>query len=335
MKLGISFFILALLVWVVIRFNKRANPTPSKFSHNTTVEVLWTAIPVVILLIIALPSFELLGVEDTMPDGQVFPYEEVADQTEFGFPNDFPASRMVSKERHIEVAAVGAAGAKRTLQVGRDFDVFDLGEETVRVVLAEALPEGERLEITAGRSRVGRKPVLGFLGRDRSEIVPAPTVTIKATGYQWGWAYSYPDFGDFEFDALMQSEEEAGRELFRLATTNDIVVPAGETIRVITSARDVIHSWTIPEFGVKIDAIPGRLNETWFHTDQERMFYGQCSEICGKDHAFMPISVRVVPREEFEAWVDEKRELEGLEPLFGNQELAAVTGGAAAQATLQ
>ncbi|GGY53044.1 cytochrome c oxidase subunit II [Parvularcula lutaonensis] len=332
MKVGISLLILGLIIWVVLRFNKRANPNPAKFSHNTLVEVIWTAVPVFILLIIAVPSFELLQVEDVMPDGQVFEYEKQPGQTQFGFANDFPESRMVTKERHIEVAAISDSGAKRLLQADDDFEVAGLGEERVLVTLKQPLPANERLVITAGRSRVGAGPVLGLFGPDRSEIVPAPTLTIKATGYQWGWAYSYPEYGDFEFDALMAPPEATTEELYRLATTNDIVVPAGETVRIITTARDVIHSWAMPAFGIKIDAIPGRLNETWFKTDIETTFYGQCSEICGKDHSFMPISLRVVSREEFEAWIDERRELEGMEPMFANQELAAAEQSGAARA---
>ncbi|MEE4210185.1 MAG: cytochrome c oxidase subunit II, partial [Parvularcula sp.] len=223
------------------------------------------------------------------------------------------------------------------LLADNDYEASGLGQEQVFVNLAEPLPAGERLVITAGRSRVGRKPLFGFIGKDEARIVPAPTVTIKATGYQWGWAYSYPDYGDFEFDALMAPPNATTEELYRLATTNDIVVPAGETIRVITTGRDVIHSWAMPAFGVKIDAIPGRLNETWFYVEAENTYYGQCSEICGKDHSFMPISVRVVSRDEFEAWVDERRALDGLEPLFDGQtqEVAAVGGSAAQAAALQ
>ena len=334
MKLGISFFVLGLLVWVAVRYNKKANPEPSKFSHNTPVEVAWTVIPVLILLIIAVPSFELLQVEDKMPDGQVYEYEKQSG-TLFGFENDFPEARMVNKKRHIEVAAVADSGERRLLQPGRDYDVEGLGDPQVTVKLAEALPGSEHLMIRAGRTRVGKKKVLGVFGSDRSEIVPAPSITIKATGFQWGWKYSYPDFGDYEFTALMLSEQEAGKDLYRFATDNDIVIPEGETIRLITTAEDVIHSWAMPAFGVKIDAIPGRLNETWFYTEKKNTYYGQCSEICGKDHAFMPISIKVVTREEFEAWVDQRREDEGLEPMFGQQNLAAVQGGASVQAALK
>jgi cytochrome c oxidase subunit 2 len=336
MKLLISFLVLGLIVWVLIRYNAKANPVPRRFSHNTLVEVLWTLGPVLILLIIAIPSFDLLYLEDTMPDGQVYEYEETTG-TQFAFTNEFPSSRMVESTRHIEVAAVGADGSRRLLQADDDFVVSGLGEEQVVVDLAEPLPAGERVVITAGRSRVGSKPLFGMFGTDNTKIVPAPTITIKATGYQWGWAYSYPDFGDFEFDALMAPPNATTEELYRLATTNDIVVPAGETVRVITTGRDVIHSWAMPAFGIKIDAIPGRLNETWFYVEDENTYYGQCSEICGKDHAFMPISVRVVSRDEFEAWVDERREFEGLEPLFTGtaQELAAAGGNAASSAALK
>jgi cytochrome c oxidase subunit 2 len=334
MKLLISFFVLGLLVWVMIRYNAKANPIPKKFSHNTLVEVMWTAIPVAILVIIAIPSFDLLYLEDVMPDGQVHEYDEAPGQTDFQFANDFPESRMVKKERHLDVFTVRGE-ERRLLQPGEDFEVEGLGDEMVLVRLENPLPAGERLRIVAGRSRVGAKKALGLFGEDTTRVIQAPTLTIKATGYQWGWAYSYPDYGDFEFDALMAPPDATTEELYRLATTNDIVVPAGETVRVITTARDVIHSWAMPAFGVKIDAIPGRLNETWFQTDRETTFYGQCSEICGKDHAFMPISVRVVSREEFEAWVDERRELEGMEPFFAGQELAAAKSGEERQAALQ
>ncbi|MEM9810821.1 MAG: cytochrome c oxidase subunit II transmembrane domain-containing protein [Pseudomonadota bacterium] len=317
MKVGISLLILGLLLYVVFRFNKRANPVPKKFSHNTAIEIIWTALPVFILLIIAVPSFDLLFIEDKMPDTQTFDYEE-SRTTEFAFENDFPASRRAVRNRHVEVRAVDPAGDQRLLQAGDDYEVSGLGDEVVRVTLSQPLPSGERLQIAAGRTRVGKKPVLGLFGSDEATLVPAPTLTIKATGYQWGWAYSYPDYGDFEFDALIAPEGSVPAELYRLAATNAVVVPAGETVRVVTTGRDVIHSWAMPAFGIKIDAVPGRLNETWFYTEQENTYYGQCSEICGKDHAFMPIQLRVVSRDAFEAWVDERRALDGMEPLFVN-----------------
>ena len=314
MKLLISFFILGLIVWVAVRYNKHANPVAGKFSHNTVVEVVWTAVPILILLIIALPSFDLLYLEDTMPDGQKELYRPGG--RVFEYRNDFADSRLIEKNRHLEVAVVDVETGNRELLETGAYEVQGFGEEMLTISLAEALPTSQRLEVTGGRSRVGAKPILGLFGEDRSRIVPAPSLTIKASGYQWGWAYNYPDFGDFEFNALIAPSDTVPAELYRLAATNDVVVPAGETVRVITTGRDVIHSWAMPAFGVKIDSIPGRLNETWFYVEQEGMYYGQCSEICGKDHAFMPIAVRVVSRPEFEAWVDEQRELAGQEPLF-------------------
>ena len=330
MKLLISFFILALIVWVAVRYNKHANPVAGKFSHNTAIEVIWTGVPILILLIIAVPSFDLLYLEDTMPDGKKEMYAPGG--RVFQYDNDFADSRLIEKTRHLEVATVDVETGVRRLLTSDEYEVDGFGEESLTVALAETLPMSQRLEITGGRSRVGAKPVLGLFGEDRSRIVPAPTITLKATGYQWGWAYAYPDFGDFEFDALLAPAGSVPEELYRLAATNDVVVPAGETVRVITTGRDVIHSWAMPAFGVKIDSIPGRLNETWFYVEEEGTYYGQCSEICGKDHAFMPIAVRVVSRPEFEAWIDEQRTLSGEEPLFSNAETltAAVSSDAVA-----
>ena len=321
MKLLISFFVLGLIVWVAVRYNKHANPVARRFSHNTAVEIAWTAVPVLILIIIAIPSFDLLYLEDQMPDGQVERYEPGGQV--FRFENDFAERRLIEKARHLEVAVVDVESGERRLLETDDYEVAGYGEPELTIRLAEALPATQSLEVIGGRSRVGAKPVLGLFGADQSRIVPAPSLTIKATGYQWGWAYTYPDFGEFEFDALLAPAETVPRELYRLAATNAVVVPAGETVRVITTGRDVIHSWAMPAFGVKIDAIPGRLNETWFYTEQENTYYGQCSEICGKDHAFMPIEVRVVSRPEFEAWVDEQRALNGEEPMFGEAEQVA------------
>ena len=130
--------------------------------------------------------------------------------------------------------------------------------------------------------------------------VPKADITIKATGKQWYWSYSYPDNGKFEFDSLMATDKQPRL----LAVDNEIVVPVNKIIRVQVTGADVIHSFAIPSFGIKIDAVPGRLNETWFTSTKEGMFYGQCSELCGKDHAFMPIAVRVVNDQEFAAWVE-------------------------------
>ena len=322
MKLLISFFVLGLIVWVAVRYNKNANPVARKFSHNTAVEIAWTAVPVLILIIIAIPSFDLLYLEDKMPDGQVSRYEP-GGQT-FVYENDFAERRRIEEDRHLEVSVVDVATGERRLLEADDYEVEGFGDDELTIRLARALPATQQLEILGGRTRVGAKPVLGLFGEDRSRIIPAPSLTIKATGYQWGWAYAYPDFGTFEFDALIAPADTVPSELYRFAATNPVVVPEGETVRVIVTGRDVIHSWAMPAFGVKIDAIPGRLNETWFYTDQENTYYGQCSEICGKDHAFMPIEVRVVSRPEFEAWVDEQRALNGEEPMFGPADADAV-----------
>ena len=194
----ITLFVLALLVAVVVKFNARANPVPSRTTHNTLLEVAWTLIPVLILVTIAVPSFRLL-----------------------------------------------------------------------------------------------------FLELD----VPKADITIKATGKQWYWSYAYPDNGKFEFDSLMAQDKKPRL----LAVDNEMVVPVNKVIRVQTTGADVIHTWAIPSFGVKIDAIPGRLNETWFKATKVGMYYGQCSELCGKDHAFMPIAVRVVSDQEFTAWVEDAK----------------------------
>jgi cytochrome c oxidase subunit II len=191
----ITLFVLALLVVCVVKFNSRANPTPSRTTHNTLIEVAWTLIPVLILVGIAVPSFRLL-----------------------------------------------------------------------------------------------------FLELD----IPKADLTIKATGKQWYWSYAYPDNGKFEFDSLMAQDKQPRL----LGVDNEMVVPVNKIVVVQTTGADVIHSFAVPAFGIKIDAIPGRLNETWFKATKTGMFYGQCSELCGKDHAFMPIAVRVVSDQEFAAWVE-------------------------------
>jgi len=135
--------------------------------------------------------------------------------------------------------------------------------------------------------------------------VPTPDLTVKAAGKQWFWSYSYPDNGNFEFDSLMVADNDLKPGQPRLLTVdNEMVVPVNKVVHVLVTGADVIHSFTVPSFGIRIDAIPGRINETWFKATTEGMFYGQCSELCGKDHSFMPISVRVVSASEFTAWVD-------------------------------
>lgn len=201
---AITLFVLALLVWIIVRYNKRANPVPAKFSHNTALEVVWTLVPVLILVFIAIFSFRLL-----------FAYNDM----------------------------------------------------------------------------------------------PKPDVTIKAVGYQWYWGYEYPDQEIPEFISNVLPEDEAQQRNvpFRLAATEPMVVPVGKVVRVQVTGADVIHAFAVPSFGIKIDAVPGRLNETWFRAEREGVYYGQCSELCGRDHAFMPITVRVVNDRDFAAWIEQAR----------------------------
>jgi cytochrome c oxidase subunit 2 len=219
----ITAFVLALLVIVMVRFNARANPTPSRTTHNTWLEIAWTGLPIIILLAIAAPSFKLLFMQLNLPEAEL---------------------------------------------------------------------------------------------------------TVKATGKQWYWTYSYPDHGRFEFDSLML--QDADRKKISpepprlLAVDNDLVVPVNKNVRVITTGSDVIHAFAVPSFGIKIDAIPGRINETWFRATREGVYYGQCSELCGKDHAFMPIAVRVVSEQAFAAWVEEaKKKFAREEPVPSTNVAAA------------
>jgi len=211
----VTLFVLALLIYVVFRFNEKANPVPSKTTHNALLEVCWTVIPVLILVVIAIPSFRLLKLQ---------------------------------------------------------------------------------LE------------------------VPQADMTLKVTGKQWYWSYEYAqDGGNFGFDSLMLDEKQRAEAIASnkipaaeaprlLAVDNEAVVPVGKTVRVQVTASDVIHKFTVPSFGIKIDAIPGRLNETWFKAEREGIYYGQCSFICGQDHAYMPIAVRVVSQERYAAWLAEAKQ---------------------------
>ncbi|KZL18755.1 Cytochrome c oxidase subunit 2 precursor [Pseudovibrio axinellae] len=212
---AITVFVAVMLLLVMFKFRKKANPTPSRSSHNTMIEVVWTVVPILILVMISVPSFRLL------------------------------------------------------------FKQLDI-------------PEYE--------------------------------MTIKATGYQWYWGYEYADDGmeEVSFDALMLQDDERAELMAEkgltsaevprlLAADYNLVVPVDTTIRVQVTAADVIHSFAVPAFGIKIDAVPYRLNETWFRADNTGMYYGQCSELCGKDHAFMPIAVQVVTREQYKAWADAAR----------------------------
>jgi cytochrome c oxidase subunit 2 len=218
----IAAFVLVLLVVVMVRFNANANPIPSKTTHNTLLEVAWTVVPVLILIMIAVPSFLLLSYQQNTP----------------------PAD-----------------------------------------------------------------------------------LTVKATGKQWYWSYSYPDHGNFEFDSLMLPEKDLKPGQPRLlAVDNEMVVPVNKLVRVLTTGSDVIHAFSVPSFGIKIDSVPGRINETWFQATREGVYYGQCSELCGKDHAFMPIAVRVVSENDFAAWAAQAKQK------FGRSDDARPTAIAAAEA---
>ncbi len=198
----IALFVLVLLAIVVVKFNARANPVPSRTTHNTAIEIIWTVVPVLILVTVAVPSFRLL--------------------------------------------------------------FYQLK-------------------------------------------VPPADLTVKVTGKQWFWSYSYPD-QKFEFDSLMVQDKDlkAGQPRL-LAVDNEMVVPVNKVVRVLVTGADVIHSFSVPSFGIKIDAIPGRLNETWFKAEREGMYYGQCSQLCGRDHAFMPIAVHVVSEKEYTAWLEQAK----------------------------
>ncbi len=216
----ITLFVLAMLVWVMVRYNKKANPTPAKWSHNTTIEVVWTIVPVLILMFIAIFSFRLL-----------YAYHDM----------------------------------------------------------------------------------------------PKPYMTVKATGYQWYWGYEYPDNGISEFVSNVLPEEKAKAQKvpYLLATPEPLVVPVGKPIRVQVTGADVIHAFAVPAFGVISDAVPGRLNETWFTIEKPGVYYGNCRELCGVDHAYMPIEVRAVSQAEFDAWVASR----------GGYKVGAAPAPAAAPAT--
>lgn len=199
----ITLFVLGLLAYVTVRFRAGRNPVPSRTTHNTPIEVIWTVLPVLILVVVAIPSFRLLYAQDR---------------------------------------------------------------------------------------------------------VPPPDITIKATGLQWYWNYTYTDKGNFSYDSMMVEDSDLKPGQPRLlATDRELVVPVGATVKVLVTAADVIHSFAVPAFGIKIDAVPGRLNETWFRVDKAGTYYGECSELCGARHALMPIEVRAVPQAEFDTWLAEQQ----------------------------
>tara|TARA_Y100000992_G_C21216985_1_gene468410 strand:+ start:63 stop:875 length:813 start_codon:yes stop_codon:yes gene_type:complete len=200
--IAISVFVLFLLVYACIRFRASKNPIPSKRTHNVTVEVLWTLIPCLILIVMAVPSFKILYKQDTIPKAEL---------------------------------------------------------------------------------------------------------TIKAVGYQWYWGYEYPD-ENIIFESYMIEEKDLKANQPRLLTVdNEVVVPVNKVVKVLITANDVLHAWALPSFGVKRDAVPGRINETWFKAEKVGTYYGQCSELCGIKHAFMPITVRVVSQEDYDIWLSEAK----------------------------
>jgi cytochrome c oxidase subunit II len=203
---AICLFVLALIVIIVVRFNENRNPTPSRTTHHTLLEVAWTIVPVLILVAISIPSFRLL-----------------------------------------------------------------------------------RMQL----------------------ITPPADIVVKVTGYSWYWGYEYPadQGGGFKFDSNMVEQKDLKTGQPRLLTVdNEMVVPVGKTVKVQVTAADVLHSFAMPSFGIKVDAVPGRLNETWFNADQEGVYYGQCSELCGNGHPYMPITVRVVSEQQYAAWLTEAKQ---------------------------
>ena len=212
--IAISVFVLFLMIYTCIRFRASKNPNPSKTTHNVAVEVLWTLIPCLILIVMAVPSFKILYKQDTIPKADV---------------------------------------------------------------------------------------------------------TVKAVGYQWYWGYEYPD-ENIIFESYMIKEDELKESQPRLLTVdNEVVVPVNKVVKVLITANDVLHAWALPSFGVKRDAVPGRINETWFKAEKVGTYYGQCSELCGIQHAFMPITVRVVTDAEYAIWLAEAKMKFANEPITENE----------------
>lgn len=231
--IGISIFVIILLLWTIFRYRAAANPEASRNSHNTLLEVAWTLVPVLILVWVAVPSFRLLANQYSPPKAEL---------------------------------------------------------------------------------------------------------TIKATGHQWYWEYEYPDNGGFSFDAIALTDKEASvaNLPYLLETDNRVVVPVDTVVKVLVTAADVIHAWSIPSFWVQMDGVPGRINETWFKATKEGVYYGQCNQLCGTRHGFMPITVEVVSKEKFAAWVAAKQKENGITPEAPAAEAAAgavAVGATTADAT--
>jgi len=215
--IGISLFVLFLMIYIFIKFRESKNPNPSKTTHNVMLEVLWTVVPCLILVVIAVPSFKLLYKEETIPKADV---------------------------------------------------------------------------------------------------------TLKAIGYQWYWGYEYPD-ENIVFDSYMIEDKDLKEGQPRLlAVDNEVVVPVNKVVKVMITANDVLHAWALPSFGVKRDAVPGRINETWFKADRTGTFYGQCSELCGIKHAFMPITVNVVSEEDYNQWLEKAKVEFAKEEISNNIKVA-------------
>jgi cytochrome c oxidase subunit 2 len=225
---AITVFVTALLIWVMIRYNKRANPNPRKFSHNTLVEILWTVVPVLILVYIAYKSFPLLYEQDVMPQ---------------------------------------------------------VAEEEV--------------------------------------------VDIKVYGHQWYWRYMYGE-GDNVTEVesrVVPAESLKPGQIALLSVDNPMVAPANRYVRLSITAQDVIHAWAMPQFAIKVDAVPGRLNQLWFNAEKPGIYFGQCSELCGANHAFMPIELRVLPQEQYDEWLrrvqtsasEARAYLDQVQPATGSQ----------------
>jgi len=203
-EVAIVLFVLALMCYILIRFNEKANPEPSKTTHNTLLEVVWTAVPIIILVIVAVPSLKTLYFADHTKEAEM---------------------------------------------------------------------------------------------------------TLKVTGNQWFWSYAYPDHDDLEFDSIYVAKEDLEPGQPRLLTVdNPVVLPANTNIRLLLTSNDVIHNWAIPSLAVKLDTTPGRTNETWVHINKVGDYYGQCSELCGVNHGFMPVHIKAVPKEEFAKWLVKAKE---------------------------
>ena len=203
-EVSIVLLVLGLMAYIIIRFNSKSNPVPSKTTHNTILEVAWTAVPLLILIIIAVPSMKLLYYADRIEDSEM---------------------------------------------------------------------------------------------------------TLKVIGSQWYWSYEYPDNGGFSFDSVIIEDEDLKPGQPRLLSVdNSVVLPAGTNIRLLFTATDVIHSWAVPSLGLKLDAVPGRVNESWIRINSEGDYYGMCSELCGINHGFMPIHIKAVSKADYAAWVEKAKQ---------------------------